>query len=183
MCWTGSTATIPTNRLKRTQRCGRLYSKRARFFGITTGGFWGNGLPRSFSGSVFMISPPSTTRRLASRLDAKSYSIDPGLTLKRACYRMVEFSKCSVPILMKKHPDYGPNLALRFLEEAPSNLSGRQRAARTLFFTFLSPAVANAVLRYLDRNDHKPRFNPPAKLYQLALVGFYLIGVRSREGI
>jgi GT2 family glycosyltransferase len=104
-------------------------------------------------------------------LEARSYSTDGSLTVGRACRRLIDYAGISVPLLLKKHPQYRAQLTLGILER------GMLAAALSAVYR---PAFANALLKYLDRRDAEAGFRPSPRLHQLALLGFYLQGIRSR---
>ena len=113
-------------------------------------------------------------------LEAKSYSFDEDLTVSRACRRLIDYAGKSVPLILSKHPDYTKHLKMSFLE-APNSFS--QKILERSLKWFYRPWIAKLLLRYLESNDRRASFRPPATLYSLAFVGYYLIGLRNRGRI
>ncbi|CAN5395320.1 hypothetical protein BH11ARM2_BH11ARM2_10640 [soil metagenome] len=120
---------------------------------------------------------------LRLEMEARSYSTDDSLTVTRACKRLVDYAGFSVPHLLKKHPEYREQLALGFLEESAGTRSLPKRTVAWLLRGLYRPRFVIPLLRYLERKDSFPRFQPPHRLYQIAFLGFYLEGIRSRRKV
>ncbi len=108
--------------------------------------------------------------------DAKSFSTDADLTIRRACLRLVDYARDSLPLLLAKHPDYARHTPLPLLEARSNNPIPRE-----ILLLAYRPFIAHKLLGYLEKRDSHPNFNPSRRLYQLLLLGFYLIGVRARR--
>lgn len=111
--------------------------------------------------------------------EAKSYSSDGSLTIERACRRLIDYAGISVALMLKKHPEYSEQMALGFLERN-RNSRNASNLARVALFGAYCPLLSEFLLSYLKRSDGKQNFDPPSKLYQATLLGFYLRGLRSR---
>jgi len=109
-------------------------------------------------------------------LRAKSFSTDDALTVRRACRRLIDYAGHSVPPLLKKHPEYRAQMTLGALESG----QGPDGMARKLLLTTFRLAFAEALLKYLERHDGREGFRPPEQFYQVAMLGFYLQGIRQR---
>ena len=114
-------------------------------------------------------------------LEAKAYNIADDLNIRRVCNRFVEYAKCSMPILLRKHPGYARQTSLWFLEVSSDQLSAKDRFFRALLIAGLRPSLARFAVRYLEKRDAMPGFTPPSALYQLAITGYYLQGFRLRK--
>jgi cellulose synthase/poly-beta-1,6-N-acetylglucosamine synthase-like glycosyltransferase len=109
--------------------------------------------------------------------DAISFCTDEDLTVTRASMRLLDYAGASVPVILSKHPEYARHLKLRFLERPGPGL---QKMAAMAVAMLYRPSIARQLLRYLAAHDAHPTFHPSDRLYQLVLLGYYLIGFRQR---
>lgn len=113
--------------------------------------------------------------------DVKLYDCDDRATLSRACKRMTTYAAHSVPLLLKKHPEYAALTTFSILELPLGRLSTRSKMIRLLLVFLLRPIIGRVICAILTAFDGSPRWlQPPAFLYQVALAAFYLMGYRSR---
>jgi|GEM_PF-1952688 len=109
-------------------------------------------------------------------LRVHSFSIDDTLTVTRACKRLIDYAGVSAPLMLRKHPEYRRYMALGVLEGA----SQKEALIRSCLLAIYRPSIARALLSFLEKRDARRTFRPPAILYKLALLGFYLQGIRTR---
>jgi len=110
-------------------------------------------------------------------LKVHSFSIDDTLTVTRACKRLIDYAGESAPLMLKKHPEYRRYMALGVLEGS----SSKEKLIRSCLLALYRPSMARTLLGYLAKRDTRRTFHPPGILYKLALLGFYLQGIRSRS--
>lgn len=116
---------------------------------------------------------------LASSRTATVWDCDDNLSIERACNRMIEYARESIPLLLRKHPEYLQFEAFRIFDASTRQLTLKERMMRSAVRTLATPRFSERLLRTLSARDNGQR-TPPAILYQLCLAGFYLMGVRQR---
>ena len=108
------------------------------------------------------------------------FDADNSLSLERACNRMIEYARSSAPILIRRHPAYAVHSAFALLEKPSASLTLKSRLIRRSLLVGLRPWLASRIVKYLKVHD-QDAVRPADRWYQLALVGYYLIGYRLRN--
>ena len=110
------------------------------------------------------------------------HDMDQRTTLRRACDRMTLYAQISLPLLLKKHPEYASMTTFAIFERRESFLSPRTRVLRRLLLALLKPWVGKVMVELLSTVDRIPALlQPPALLYQVSLTSYYLCGYRQRR--
>ncbi|RKY62862.1 MAG: hypothetical protein DRP95_00460 [Candidatus Latescibacterota bacterium] len=107
---------------------------------------------------------------------------DPGFRYRRSLERMRTYSRCSVPVLLRKHPGYlETDIFIRLLE--PVDV-GKDRPSDLLKKVLMALVTSGPWMRWVEWATFKWEFGRvpvPGFLYGLVLCRYYRLGIRERK--
>jgi len=113
---------------------------------------------------------------------AVSVHADPGFSYRRSLERMRTYSRCSVPLLLRKHPGYlRTGIFIRLLEPLDVRKDRLSDVPRKLL---LALATSGPWIGWMERATFRWEFGGvpvPGFLYGLVLCRYYRMGVGERE--